>query len=75
MSKESVVEKVADGLLDAIDEMKAENAALKAKVAELTAHNSASTPFCDACLEPDCLCGLDETCAMIRVYLKAKRRT
>ena len=45
MSKESVVEKVADGLLDAIDEMKAENAALKAKVAELTAHKTGSPKF------------------------------
>jgi hypothetical protein len=37
-------------------------------------HNSASTPFCDNCVEPHCLVSLDGTCEMIRIYLNAKRR-
>ena len=29
-------------------------------------------PFCEACTEPDCTISMDGTCAMIRVYMKAK---
>jgi len=36
---------------------------------------SSSNPFCDACAEkPVCLVSKDGTCAMIRIYLEAKRR-
>lgn len=32
-------------------------------------------PFCLACKEPDCLCSMDGTCAMIRRYLDARTNT
>ena len=30
------------------------------------------TPWCENCKEKDCLIDTDDTCAMVRVYLKAK---
>ena len=30
-------------------------------------------PFCEHCEEPDCCISFDGTCALIRVYLKAKK--
>ena len=31
-------------------------------------------PWCDACQEEHCIVSLDGTCAMVRVYLRAKRK-
>ena len=30
-------------------------------------------PFCNNCKEHDCLVSMDGTCAMVRVYLAAKK--
>jgi hypothetical protein len=32
--------------------------------------NQRANPFCDYCKETDCACSLDESCSMIRNYLK-----
>lgn len=75
MSEESVLGNIADGFLGAIDEMKAENVALKAEVEKLKSTEIIqSTNPCDYCsYQEGCL---QENCEMklVRVQLFKGRK-